>query len=419
MNRSSRAEQDTDLMTMYPTRWDVLLFRAHRILARYRDRVVSFLGGILMGRLINELSSPDLKTLLKNMFWLKDRPLNWFTWLILAAIFFLFGLSSVVRRERKKRSYEALLLSITQRLKDPSLVKYNAIAVEHALTLQKCPELDRGWLLSDADVMHSTLRFQLPDSLKTTFEEYSKEKRFRDDNISIMITENPSAFIDSPRLQLRTCESHYNHAQFYRERIAWDSSQREDLIATLLEGKVVFPHNLCMHLLVVTQDEKVLITKRSSKVDYYPNYWSCSIEEQFSRVDVEGGRRASAVQHWVVRALEEELGLTTMKYSLENVRILSVFLESNILNIGICAIVRLDIDHCELSQIIQALPRKDYEFTEWDYLDYDEMAVELVHPRRRYHPTSRYRMLLGLIHRYGEADFGRRFLTALTERQRV
>ena len=398
-------------MVAPPGQWDVLLFKVHRFLTRWWTRIMGFLFGMFVDRLINEWSNSGS---LNDMFSVKHRPLNWLTWAILLFMTVLGIAKFAVGQLRKKRRYEASLLSITQRLKDHSLVKHNAIAVEHALTLQKCPELDRGWMPSEVDVVHSTSRFQLPDRLKKAFEEYSKEKGFKDDNISIMMTENPSAFIDSPKLKLRTCESHYNHAQFYRERIAWDSSQREDLIATLLERKVVFPHNLCMHLLVVTQDEKVLITERSAKVDYYPGFWSCSIEEQFSQVDLEGGRRASAVQHWVVRALEEELALTKTRYSLENVRILSVFLESNILNISICALVRLDIDHRELSQIIRVLPRKDYEFTEWDYLDYEEMARELVHPGRRYHPTSRYRMLLALIHRYGEADFARRFLTAVT-----
>jgi isopentenyldiphosphate isomerase len=389
---------------------DTFLFQMQRFLAKYGSRLRSFLVGILAGRLTNELSSRDLKELWQRMFSVTGRPLNWFTWGALSVLFLLVLLPRAVDYLRRTRHYEDMLLLLLRRLRGTSLAKYHAIAVDQVLTLQKSPELSQGWTLSQIDVQHSTSRFQLPDDLVLPFKQYAKEKAFKDDNISIMLIENPGAFVDSPTLELKTRETHYNQVQFYRERVVWDPSKRESLTEALIGGRAAFPHNLCMHIVVVTSDDRILITKRSSKVDYYPETWSCSIEEQFSQVDLTG-RQDQAIRHWIERALEEELGLTAAKYALENIRILAVFLEASILNIGLAAIVTLSIGRRELSGILEVLPRKDYEFTEFGYLSYQEMSKELVRPRKRYHPTSRYRMLLALIHRYGESDFARRFVS--------
>lgn len=433
MSRMLKFQQGIGLTPRHASIFDIFLFKAHRFLVHYKSWLISFLVGFLTGRLVNELSNPDLKTfsdLLDSMFSVRDRPLNWSTWLLLAWIVILTVLSPVMSYLRKKRRDESTLFSILERLKDPLLAKYNVIGVDKAFTLQMCPEPDRGWMLSESevDLRHDTSQFHFPEGVREAYRDYVNdlyyEKKFMDDNILIMLFRNPRAFTDTPTLILNTKETLFSTVLFFRERLLQENPSLHDrLIQDVIgAGDISFPHRLNMHLVVVTQDEHVLITKRSPKTEWYKNLWSCSVEEGFSRKDLEEGRRGvDALRNWTERALREELGLDKTSYAMENARILSVFLESDVsedhsvLNICLCTLVTLDIDCHMLSAILKALPRRDYEFTEWDFLDYHTMVKELSRgqPSRNYHPTSRYRMLLTLIHKYGEADFVRRFLAAI------
>jgi len=415
----------------------IFVFKAHRLLAKYKWGSVSFLVGLLLGRLINELSNAEtLSDLWKVMFVVKNRPLNWSTWVLIAGVVILIGLSPVIGLLRRRLSYQNILLAILERLKHPSLAKYNAIGVDNAVTLALCSEPDRGWMLSESqvDIRHDTSQFEFPVGVREAYTEYKNEhyheKKFMDDRNVIMLTQNPRAFTDTPTLVLNTKEARFSQVLFFRERMLHeDRGLLGRIIDDVVTGRpnITFPHAVSMHAVVVTQDEYILITKRSPKTEWYGDHWSCSIEESFSRKDLEEGRRGiDALRHWVTRALREELGLDEKSYVMENVRILSVFLESDVsrvasvLNICLCVHVPLDIDHQELSRILKVLPRRDYEFTEFDFLDHDELVKELTHATgtRPYHPTSRYRMLLALIRKYGEADFARRILS-VTEREHL
>ncbi len=172
-----------------------------------------------------------------------------------------------------------------------------------------------------------------------------------------------------------------------------------------------------MQMVVISRDSQILITKRSDKTEWYKRHWSCSFEENLSLKDFEDGRQGvEVVRHWAKRALNEELGLGEEAYATQNVRILSVFVESDlsdtaiVLNMCLCALVTLEIDRQMLTAILNAMPRKDYEFSEFRFIDYAAMFRELLHPTLVFHPTSRYRMALALVQHYGEANFARRLL---------
>jgi len=227
--------------------------------------------------------------------------------------------------------------------------------------------------MSEVRLYHDTKRFSLPEKYKRAhqeyFERYYQEKRFFDDGVKLMLTRNPIAFSDSPTLVLYTQETLYSQVQFYRDNVAVVTSERDALIRTVVEDSVQFPHSLCMHIVVVTNDDKVLITKRSEKVAYSPGTWACTVEEQLAPQDLQG-RANGTVLRWGERLLAEELGLSSEAYNKDNLRVLSVFLESDILNVSLCAYVILDLESADLNQILHGLPRTDYEFTEWAFLEH-------------------------------------------------
>jgi isopentenyldiphosphate isomerase len=390
------------------SRTDRLIYWLYQLISRFRGGLLALLSGFLLGRVTNELSIPYTNWLdiVRGLFWVTDRPANLLTWFSVAILVAVPMLNQVVSRLYKRRRYDRIFAIIVERHKSPSLAPFKAIGWDGNLTLQSCPILHRGWLTTEVKVYHNTARYSIPKEYSQPYQEYfniyCEEKRFFDDKPKIMLIRNPIAFSDSPTLVLETQETLYSQVQFYRENVAVLTSKREEYIRKAVqELSIDFPHPLCMHLILVTRDDKVLITKRAPKVAYFPGTWSCSVEEQLSLQDVEEGPD-NVLQRWFERLLKEELGLDSETYTKENLRVLSVFLESEILAVSICAHAVVDLSSKELSQILEGLPRTDYEFSEWDFLSHEELLDELFHPSRPYHPTSGYRMLMALIKRFGE-----------------
>lgn len=364
-------------------------------------------SGFLLGRITNEFSPPNsnLWDVLQGTFSVANRPTNFLSWL---SVILLAGVPlsyRFLKKLHKQKQYAKLFATILQRHKSRAITPFNGLSWDDDLSLQTCPELHRGWVASEIKVQHDTTRFSMPEKYKQAYKEYfnkfHEEKRFFNDGIKFMLTRNPASFLDSPTLSLNTRETLYSQIQFYKDNIAILTPERNELIRKAVDGYVEFPHSLCMHIVVVTSDDKVVTTKRSAKVSYYPNTWSCTAEEQLAPQDFEKGG-GSLISKWAGRLLSEEFGLNAEDYNDGNVRILSAFLESDILNISLCAHVVLDIPASELNQRLLILPRPDYEFSEWAFLTHDEVLNELFRPTKAYHPSSGYRMLMALIRKYGE-----------------
>ncbi len=388
--------------------YDRFIFWLYQSMSRIQGMLITLLSGFLLGRITNELSLPytNWYDILKNLFSTADRPANYLTWLSLALLVAIPLGNRELAKLYRNRQYGKIFASLVQRHKAPSITPFSTIGWGSIVSLQTCPELHRGWQASEVQLYHNTACFSLPKEYEQAYQEYFnkyyQEKRFFDDKVKIMITRNPTAFSDTPTLILETQETLYSQVLFYHDNVAVLTSKRDELIHKVFNELLIsFPHSLCIHIIVVTKDDKVLINKRSPKVIYFPQTWSCSIEEQLSLQDLQE-RPDRIVLKWFERSLREELGLGSEAYNKSNLRILSVFLESDILSISICAHVVLDISSTELNQILTSLPRTDYEFTEWAFLTHEEILAELFHPTRLYHPTSGYCMLMALIKRYGE-----------------
>jgi hypothetical protein len=314
---------------------------------------------------------------------------------------------------------EGLLASILYDLRDKSLPSnITDLVVERSITLQKCPYMRKGWKSEEIEFDHRNYHFRLPDELRGSYNEYFEKtykKKFviggGDSDDTVMLRAKPLfTGTDRPRLRLETCLNLYSYSQFYWNVALNDPVRYNKAINDLLEqGEISFPHNLCMQLVVMTNDDKILLSLRSKDVGTYPNTWSCSIEENLKpHEDLKGDRR-TIVARWISRALSEELGVKS-DYCKE-ITVLSVFLEgTNRLNISMVGYVTLDLSQEELSKRIAMYLHPDAgEHKRHDYLTVKQMATELKSPTRLYHPTSRYRMLMALLHIYGAANFAKQY----------
>lgn len=313
-----------------------------------------------------------------------------------------------IQQHRGRKCIASIFEQEIVKKKSSTITPYVGVGWRDALSLQDCPNLREGWPPSQVVIkIDETESFALPEEYGPAYEDFFKrcyeKKRFKDNNEKLMLRRNPTAFSDQPSLVLEVIPTKYSLVQFYCYIIAL-RPERDALINDFIRGslRANFAHSLCMHMVVVTRDDKLLLTKRSQKVDYHPGTWSASIEEQLSREDLESGSERVALS-WASRLLKEELGLQQDSYHPDNLRLLSVFLEADILNTAVCVYAELRIDELELDIILRGRARTDYEFTEWAFLDVEKakLLTELFHPRRQYHPTSGFRLLYTLLKRFG------------------
>lgn len=312
------------------------------------------------------------------------------------------------------RNDEILLASILEDLRGKELPSYvKGITVGKSTTLRKCPQMEKGWRPSEVELDHTPGEFRLPKELENAFEKYYQESYKKEHGTgrdeTIMLTKIPIVGSDRPGLRLTTQSNQYCYSQFYWNVALLDEERYHRALADLFEQeRISFPHNLCIHLVVLTKDEQLLLTRRSKNVGTHANTWSCSIEENLKPEDLQGDRQA-IVERWMTRAIFEELGVKSEHC--RDLKVLSLFLEGEgSLNISLAGLVVLNLDRNELSQIINLLPRRDYEFADHAYMTLEEAAMELRYPGRAYHPTSGYRILMALMHRFGEANFARKLV---------
>ena len=61
-----------------------------------------------------------------------------------------------------------------------------------------------------------------------------------------------------------------------KDRIAATAERKNEALREILLGtseQFIHPNSLCLHLVVVTRDEKILITRRSPILEYHTNTW--------------------------------------------------------------------------------------------------------------------------------------------------
>ena len=372
----------------------------------------------LIGMFVNVFSDPSvngLQELLNRMFNVHIRLLNMLSWFAVIIILSLSLGRPLLERYFRGRSYAIRLAEIYRQKVDLSLQPFQRgrIAWGLGLTLQSCPDLHKGWSLENIRFQYDSTKHALPHVLSESYR-YYLEKKFRieyaDDRTRLMLIEDSRVFSDAPTLVLRVQETKWSQVRFYQDSIIKDLDERTRYIYQVLKtGRIDFPNSLCLHLVIVTSDGYILLTKSSHKVTYYPNLWACSIGEQLDVCDLKGPEEKFAL-NWAERALWEELGVSTDGFKPENVRVMAVILEGDNVNFAIVTLAFLKYTRLELDAIIDKFPRTDYEFQEWDFISWNDIPKQLLKPTRKYHPTTGIRMFYAGLFKFGAPGLNRRLI---------
>jgi DNA-binding XRE family transcriptional regulator len=285
-----------------------------------------------------------------------------------------------------------------------------------ALSIFDHPHLDQRQSWPAADVRFEDLGVLDLSKQRSAYQAFCRnpanEKKYRlfDDRTKFAVVKNPRGSDDSDTLCVEVKRCKWSEAMYYQEEILPARSTREQLIEQIVEGDLTanFPQISCLHLVVLTKDEQILVSKRSGKNHLYPGVWSTSAEEG---LDAKDFTTTSPLLNTGRRLVVEELGLTSSAFDPSELRILSVFIDADppSLHISFCGRVRLDLK----ADMLMKNLRYNFggadksELTRFDFLPFREkdkpdVLRELFGRRsdRQYHPTSGYRLLMLLINEW-------------------
>jgi hypothetical protein len=404
---------------MYPSsrpkafaRWAV--FRIHGLLSRrvWLVFAAGWVSSFIVSLLANRITDNETKS-----FWdvvedllvpAQGRPLPIVVYTSIGAVLLLLAAKWGAERLNAKWRPDVIFAGLLSRKRSTRLKDFlrGQLAWGEAVILQLCPDLAQPWPMDSVqfDMRGSWFALDHDDWEKySAFMAANAGQRFAQiDGECVRLKQAPFAFTDSRRLILHVEKCRYSQFVFTSKVIATDESRWRCAMRAIEETdrQITFANSLCLHAVVKTSDSKVLMTQRSSAVDWYPGAWSASVEEQLHEADLHVPGVSGGLA-WAHRLLKEELALEPKDYLPENLVVAAVMLEADVLNCAICAILTLSIDSHTLDAILSGKPREDYEFSRWEFIDEKDLTKELMEPSRRYHPTSALRMLLAALVRFG------------------
>ncbi len=163
-------------------------------------------------------------------------------------------------------------------------------------------------------------------------------------------------FLTGGNLNLRLKHIHYFDAEYSWEKLRSDGT-RKLLIHKMLDNpklSIDFANVLVFHIVVQTSDDYLLLVQRS-KDGIYSHSWQLTISEHVSESkDFGSGNMVAHLNNCVISALVFGLKPLEEKHcERDSFRILSVFLESQLPNVGLCTYVKLKITRVELDGLFK------------------------------------------------------------------
>jgi hypothetical protein len=220
-----------------------------------------------------------------------------------------------------------------------------------------------------------------------------------------------------PVLQVVFVPISYEESAGFHHSLKEAATQRDDPVLALKErwasqlvqpGTYHLPGVAGVHVTVTTSDGQIILCRRSARAEYHPSHWSVSFEEQINEKDQLFGNAALAAA--AIRGLQEEF-VPDHTLKPENVNMLGVFVEYGILNLGFLMYIETSFCFDEIRRNWAAGPKDKWEATAvvgepltlgnvvrlLKSTDYGKTSDGV----SRFHPTSKYRLLLVAIRRFG------------------
>ena len=213
-------------------------------------------------------------------------------------------------------------------------------------------------------------------------------------------------------LEFDTC--YWNQANFFWNKMRNDSMRKSKMLQQVYESKAIqAPTSFCLHLIVETKDNKVLLTTISKLKDNdYATTKATTIGEQLEISDIINTHdyNDDFVKVWIQRAFAEEFNLDGLDYqhyvNEDSFRILSVNLEADIINFSLVCVATLNCTFDEFHAHLSVKSLDPVEIGSIEPLSIAQIPAILTSYQDekqniQYHPSTYLRLLLYMIHKVG------------------
>jgi hypothetical protein len=162
-------------------------------------------------------------------------------------------------------------------------------------TVMSCPNLQDGWetksisfevdnSLYNLDFLNNYDQLLKDRNLNKEYKKYVQKefyKEFTTDSDRLMLTKRPVAMTDDNALSIKLKKVKWSQLQFMWNKLLVPENRKKYIKDVFEDGFIKYPNSFCLHLVVITNDNKVLLTEISNnKSNDYPNTWAVSIGEQ-------------------------------------------------------------------------------------------------------------------------------------------
>ena len=223
------------------------------------------------------------------------------------------------------------------------------------------------------------------------------------------------------KLFLKFKKTDWSQTTFIWKNVMQDKNLKQKKISDFYQSRgVVLPNSFCLHLIIETVDNEVVLAKISNhKGNDYPNRYAATIGEQLEQVDLfdDLDYKHNFVLCWVKRAMKEEFSFDENDFKIlvneDSIRILSVDVEGDIYNFSLLCTLRLTCSFDELYNHSSLRPFQSSEISELIKLDIDKIPDLLVNYSKnkdKYHPSTYLRLLLFYIHKKGSKRAAKKIL---------
>ena len=173
-------------------------------------------------------------------------------------------------------------------------------------------------------------------------------------------------------------------------------------------GTSLIPAPVSIQCTIITEDQQILLMRRSSSVAFYPNHWSASFEETMNAPGTSRKGEPSRSDDAdffaaAIRGLDEEFAI--QPDAVKSIRILSLNVEYLTLSTDILTVIKLNLTGEEIRQswLLKAWDRD--EASKFALLPADLTSVtSRLFNKTLWHPTARMRLIQYLFHTYGVDD---------------
>lgn len=200
----------------------------------------------------------------------------------------------------------------------------------------------------------------------------------------------------------------------------------QEAVKDAYEGNgALYPNSLCMHLVIVTDDNKVILTKiANTKRNDYPTKWAATIGEQLEQEDFADGSNINKqfIRKWIRRAFSEEFGIEEQEYPTivddGSIAVLSINMEADIYNFSLMTVVQLHQTYDNFQEYLRKTIVRDKEFIFMKGLPIKEIPQlmaqykTLEEMNEAFHPSTFLRLFMCYIHYYGVNHFAESYQKA-------